>query len=592
MILRACAQDFCGSLKISILIQKKKTPFPHPLPFFPADMSFLRRVLKPKMEVASAPPLPAPEPSKENLAQLIDHCLVSKSDKMRSRCDSALMLSRAMTAVRVRQLTDEEYAHLIVALHYASNQGRDNSVCLGEVLSRLVLHAKHWILDHSLYEHLKTWRGEDALCSIDMLLLLAIACDDTKASGMRHLVDVLCERMCRKTVPYINFLSEKRAALFALLSPSQALLLLDRMVAYDKVYFFDHVSACLESASVKDTIDALQTFAHLWTTTPKAATSSLGVEIWKWLIKHSDTWSRALEASDATCYAPLDGWLLIRSEQGQPRRSTLPYLIGKDTTALFLELGQHSVQWARHQPEVLVDVVKRTTVSFLHSPESASLLMQAWPFLDDASRSGVVLRELQHPVNSQIALQLAIILGKEIVLQRDLFILIDYVLKAADMVAESTIDWPEFPDRDSRIYETLVLVCHMSKERDKKYQYANLMACLAMRCSEEQLCLLSMTPIECSILYIDMTRLVPSPTAMHVTTSLVVFSSRMNRAWRLHSTLAYLAYSQGWADFVPDDILSMHAFIGTALIRRKQELEQACNTHLVKDLAQVCMLYV
>jgi hypothetical protein len=553
-------------------------------------MSFFRRTTKP-------PPAAATVANLENVVQRIDQCMVD-DHRIRSSDECGNKLAQLMTAERVRCLSDEEYTHLLLTLDHAS-WGELKPAWLEGVLVLLAVHATRQLLDEALHDDVSAW-SEDALANIYVRLLFAIARKRTNIPDTERLVGVLCQRIVHKTVPLVDSTYDQWEALFALVPALEALLLLSQMdnTYRDKFKFFPYVGARLEAGPVEQTIDALLGCSHLWTTTAAAAASPLGAQIWAWLVSHP-TWSRALEACDAACHAPLEGWLLVRTHYQQ-----LPHLLG-DPIALFADLCRRD--WARTQPTLLVDVVRALEDSCLCSLDAASVLAQAWPFMREELRQRVVDKVLNTsaPPSPKDALRMAITFGAIVppdgqLVPQPLNALVCYALSKASLDAIAALDQSEFADGEPRVYHTLALACRTT-DKASRGSFEQLMAHLAVRCTETQLCQLSGTMDAGSLsrLYDGMVRLAPQPKALprslleskeQQRRDYLSFSTRLSRAWRLRSILVRLAQHEGWADF------SVHA--GTdastraSLASRKQVLEEAYRVHLAKDLARLCVAFI
>jgi hypothetical protein len=564
--------------------------------------SFFRRKPKPEVAaavVAAAPvALLAPAP-KENLALLIDECVVDVFGAHHP--DScASKLAQALSADRVQKLSGDGYARLVGALSYASYKGTDNIQQLQPLLTLLTTHATHHLLDAALDRHVSAW-CDDALSAMYLLLLFSIA-ERASTPDADRLFNVLCERVLSKAiVPFVASDYEQWKALFAKLSVRQALLTIERM--HKSRYsmestqkFLCWLGKRLQGGTADEAVDGLLACTHLWTTTSQAAASPLGAQIWMWLGTHAVAWKRAFRACDENCFAPLDGWLLVHAAS---QTHHLPRLVGEPTT-LFAELRKRASEWARDQPSLLVDAVHAVEGSYLCSFDAASVMAQAWPLMDAVSQKRIVdtVVAAENTMSPKDALHLAVAFGEIAPLHGALSpllaTLVEYALREASQDASKALDQPGFADGEPCLYHTLSLALRLADTHDQEHRYDELMAQLAVRCTEAQLCQLSWTDdtIETrNRLYARMVHLMPQPNVSVIVrdTDYLDFSTRMSRAWRLRSTLDRLAQHEGWADF--SILEDTDANTRASLVARKQALEAACRVHLANDLARLCVAY-
>jgi hypothetical protein len=552
-------------------------------------MSFLFRktaVAPAFVSPAAAPP--AILPPTKNVIQLLDECVMHDT-QMPGCTQWGHALTQLMTVDRVKKLSTDEYAHLLVIIGYMFKQREryDRFDQIDAVWMVLATHATRHILNEKLHEYISAW-SSGAYSQICLMLLIAVATHRARVPHVDQVVDVLCRHIGPDIVSVTSIASAQWTVLFSLLSVRQALYLLDKRKGLyvlgpdDLLRYFDER---LEKGPIDKTIDALIEFPHLWTTTADATLSPLGVKIWQWLCTHP-TASCVFDVCLDNCHAPLDGWLLVRTHHlRQKQQEQLPQLVGH-----WHEILNHLDTWVRDEPSILVDIVSIVTTSFVGSLGATAVLVQAWPFIDEALQMKVVNRSVSHGlVAPSDALRMALLFDTLVLphgpIPKPLDILLHHVLDGASShiaTALSSLSLSHFFDGHPSIYRMLVIVHRMNR-------YQELSAQLAIRCTETQLCQLSSIDAQDrSHLYVGMLRLVPQPVDYPTGLSYVNFSTHARRACRLHFILTRLAQQEGWADFVETADSNTRLLLAT----RKQTLEQVCHVHLFDDLARLCMEYI
>jgi hypothetical protein len=572
-------------------------------------MSFLFR--KPAVQDVSATVVAVPAPPKESLVPQIDACVMRKRGEMYDAETCGLLLSALMTTARIQQMSSDEYAHLIIALYHATQQGKGRILRIDSILLNVVKHAAHYLLDDALHTHISAWCA-GAPKFVYMLLLLALANNRSNASNSANLCSVLCARVIAygtiERVQHWGYIDAGSKipswdALFKMASIRNALMLMaciDNATPPGLVYSLHskdemlcYLYSRLRLGPVSETIDALIDCRHLWTTTADAPLSLIGTQIWEWLHKHPE-WTRALKTVDANCFAPLNGWLLVRDTQ-HPQKQ-LPWLVGH-TPTLFATLRTHVSKWIREQPALLLNVLDAVHVWNLQVMDTVHLLAQAWTLMGTARQTRFANFVTGTALAPRDALHIALRLGALLSVQapekagEPLSTIFAYALPLIPADIYRFLDELEVEEGEACIHRTLVLVC-----RTPAYQahFGELsIANLAVRCTGEQLLHFHWDAVAFpmrSRIYVYMVKIALEPAPLSFTdgSEYAVFSSRMTRAWRLQPVLARLVLDKGWGDFV----LDRDAAILVPLTTRKHAIEQACTVHFLKDLARVCASYI
>jgi hypothetical protein len=549
-------------------------------------------------DIAVAPtsaPSTAPLPPTKDMVQLIDECVVNDNNQICTCTHWGYNLRNLMTADRVKQLSSDEYAHLVVTIGYmfARREAPQRFDQINAVYTYLAIYSTRHILDEELHEYVSTW-SRSAYNRHCLMLLFAVANNRAHVPHITHVVDVLCCRIGHDIETVVYVLNAQWTSLFALLSVRQALCFLESrkgFYAYGESDLLTYFAMRLQTGPIDETIDALRAYTQFWTDTADAVTSKLGIYIWVWLCGHPTTCARALEVCRATCYAPLDGWLLVRKyhQQQQQQKLQLPHLVGE-----WDKIRQRSDAWVREEPAILLDIFKVVKKTCLGSFDAATVLVQAWPFMDEAMQTKIVAHSVANSLLvSTHALIMAFIFEALVPangpIPHPLGILVRHILEKASLDTIGAVDALEVSDGHPSLYRLLVLVYRATTD------YRKLLAYLAIRCTETQLCRLgSMDAQDRSRLYADMVHLVPKPSNRQdlsmETRPYIAFSTHARRAYRLHSILARLAQHEGWADFVP--VAALDTRTRALLITRHTILEQACRVHLIDDLARLCIAYI
>jgi hypothetical protein len=576
--------------------------------FFARDARFMSFLFRKSASAVAAAEVPAPP--KENLVPQIDACIMTAAGSMHVAETCSILLARFVTAAHAQDLSSDEYAHLLVALYHATNQGKGRVDLIDSTLLFVLQHAAHHVLDEALHEHVSIWCA-GASKFVYVLLLLALANNRARVTHATSLYNVLYARIIAcGVIERIKYSSNSGTdtcrweALFKIVSARDALLLMacidDTPVELgyscdDKNRFLWLLGPRLCAGPANETIDALINCRRLWTTTPSAPLSFLGAQIWEWLHKHPE-WARALEIVDAKCFAPLKGWLLVRNTQNQPSLA-LPRLVGNAAT-LFAELRTYAPVWLCEQPALLVDAVHAVHDWNIGPTNTIYVLEQAWMLMDTTWQTrfanSVTRRTALEPKTAlHIALRLGSLLPNAGGGGGPSSTIFAHVLQHIPADIFGALDELQIEDGEACIYRTLALVC-----RTPVYQAhfsEQSLGNLAVHCTEEQLhCLLwtaNALPSR-SRIYVHMVKLALEPTPLSLTEGrkYAAFSSRMSRAWRLRPILMRLAADQGWADFALAADLDAPTL--ALVTKRKQVMKQACIVHVPKDLVNVCVGYV